>query len=218
MGSFLVAVVAALASGMVLLAILGRYREAECLADWEEMLTTAGRQRFEELRERFARELAASQFTYQRARAASDRGDFELAARLLEAGHEFVATLAPDRERLVHELSRYTRMLSAVAPLPPLRPAQFQLPELATLAGLGWLLHPFLVTVPERLRLRLRILRRGQVMVLRALPRSAWNAAALGAPDWQRIDAARADWSTLDRESLTSFGSLVTGLLASEGP
>jgi hypothetical protein len=215
MGSFLVAVIAALASGMVLLAILGRYREAECLADWEEMLTPAGRQRFEELRERFARELAASQFTYQRARAASDGGDFELAARLLDAGHEFVGSLAPDRERLVHELSRYTRMLSAVAPLPPLRPAQFQLPELAALAGLGWLLHPFLVTVPERLRLRLHILRRGQVIVLRALPRGGWNGGRLGATDWQRIDAARADWSTLDRESLMSFGSLVTALLAS---
>jgi hypothetical protein len=212
MGSFLIAVVAALASGLVLLAVLGRYREAECLADWEEMLTPAGRQRFEELRERFARELAASQFTYQRAKAASDRGEYDLATRLLEAGHEYVATLAPDRERLVRELSRYTRMLSAVAPLPPLRPAQFELPELATLAGLGSLVHPFLVTAPERLRLRLSILRRGQAIVLRALPRGGQSGSRLGATDWQRVDAARADWSTLDRESLTSFGSLVTAL------
>jgi hypothetical protein len=103
-------------------------------------------------------------------------------------------------------------MLSAVAPLPALKPAQFQLPELATLAGLGSLLHPFLVTVPERLRLRLRILRRGQAIVLSTLTGGVQEGAR--DPDWGRIDAARADWSTLDRESLVSFGSLVTALLA----
>lgn len=214
MGTFLVAVVAAFASGLVLLVVLGRYREAAWLADWEVMLTPAGRAHYEDLRERFAREFEASHFTYQRARAASERGDIEAASRLLEAGHEFVAALAPDRERLLRDLARYTRMLGAVAPLPPLRPGQFQLRELAMLAGLGWFVHHFLATVPERLRLRLGILRRGRGMVLRVLPGPRLKLrGSLDLSYWERIDAARADWSTLDRESLASFRCLLTMLL-----
>lgn len=214
----LVAVVAAFASGLVLLAILGRYREAAWLADWEEMLSPEGRQHYEELRERFAREFAASHFTYRRARAAFDRGDLDSAAQLLEAGQEFVAALAPDRDHLLRTLGRYTRMLGAVAPLPPLRPAQFQLRELSTLAGFGWLAHQFLATVPERLTLRLGILRRGQATVLRVLNGAGRSRPGtnLSIADWHRIDAARADWSTLDHESLASFGSLVTALTPAE--
>lgn len=215
MGTFLVAVIVAFASGLVLLAILGRYRETAWLADWEEMLTPAGREHYEELRGRFARELEVSHFAYQRARAASESGDAEAAARLLEADHEFMAALAPDRERLLRDLDRYTRMLSAIAPLPPLRPGQFRLRELAMLAGLGWFVHHFLATVPERLRLRLGILRRGRTLVLRVLPAVRPRpSGSLELSDWERIDAARADWSTLDRESLAAFRCLLTMLLA----
>lgn len=137
------------------------------------------------------------------------------AERLLDAGWEFVSALAPERERLLRDLVRYTRMLGAVAPLPPLRPAQFKLRGLATLAGLGWLAHQFLVTVPERATLRLQILRRGRQLVLRAIPCGDARRARGRAPEWVRIDAAQADWSTLDRESLASFGSVVTALSAS---
>lgn len=218
MGTFLVAVVAALASGLVLLAVLGRYRESALLEDWAEVLAPEGRQRYEELRQRFEREFAASHFTYERARSACDRGDFESARRLLEAGHEFVTGLAPERERMLRDLARYTRMLGAIAALPPLRPTQFQLRELATLARAGWLVHHLLATVPERLRLRLGILRRSQAIVVKVLQGAAHQAPADGARqlNWARIDAARADWSTLDRESLESFGSLVTTLLAAQ--
>jgi hypothetical protein len=209
MGTFLVAVVGALASGLVLVAVLGRYRETAWLADWEELLTPEGRQRYDELRERFERESAASQFTYARAREAAERGDHEAATRLLEAGGEFVATLAPDRDKLLEDLTRYTRMLGAVAPLPPLRPAQFQLREVSALAGAGWIAHHFLATVPERVRLRLGILRRSRRVVLRTLPSGLQRSSSgVSAADWSRVEAARSDWSTLDRmclEHLLSF-------------
>ena len=208
MGPFLVVVVAALASGLLLLVLLGRHRETAWLEDWREILTPDGQRRYEELRERFERECAASEFTYRRARAAADRGDLDAARRLLEADQEFVTALAPDRDRLLRDLARYARMVGAGAPLPPLKPAQFQLRRLAALAALGWLAHQFLATVPERQRLRLTILRRGQAMVLRAIPPAATEEAV----DWERIHAAHADWSTLDREALESFRSLVTAL------
>jgi hypothetical protein len=188
------------------------------LEDWAEVLTPEGRERYEELRGRFERDFAALHFTYERARSASDRGDFEAARQLLEAAHEFVIGLAPERERMLRDLARYTRMLGAIAALPPLRPAQFQLPELATLASAGWLAHHFLVTVPERLRLRLGILRRSHPIVLRALRGASLHTPTHGPLplNWARIDAARADWSTLDRESLQSFGSLLTTLFAAQ--
>lgn len=64
----------------------------------------------------------------------------------------------------------------------------------------------FLATVPERLKLRLGILRRGLAVVLRVLPGAGRRqpGARLCVPGWERIDAARADWSILDRESLLS--------------
>jgi hypothetical protein len=218
-GTFLVAVVAAFASGLVLVAILGRYRESAWLPDWEDILTPAGQQRYEELQERFGHEVAASRFTFERARAAFEKGETEVASRLLEAGYEYVAALALDRERLLRTLARHARMMGAVAPLPPLRPGQFQLRELATLAGLGWLVHQVLATVPERSRLRLDILRRGQTMALRVLLGAAHGATAarIDSSHWVRIDAAHNDWCTIDRESLASLGSVLSTLLQPVG-
>lgn len=64
--------------------------------------------------------------------------------------------------------------------------------------------------------MRLRILRHGQTLVLRALPGSrSRQGASLNVPDWKRIDAAQADWSTLDYESLESFRTLLAMLFAS---
>lgn len=219
MGAFLVAVVAAFVSGLVLVGILGRYRESAWLPDWEDILTPAGQQRYEELQERFAHEVAASRFTFERARAAFERGETEFASRLMEAGHEFMETVALDRERLLRTLARHARMMGAIAPLPPLRPGQFQLRELTALAGLGWLVHQVLATVPERARLRLGLLRRGQTLALRVLLGAAHGTtgARIDSSDWVRIEAAHDDWATIDRESLASLGSLVRTLLPPVG-
>jgi hypothetical protein len=110
-------------------------------------------------------------------------------------------------------------MMGAVARLRPLRPGQFELRELATLAGLGWLVHQVLATVPERSRLRLGILRRGQAMALRTLLGAAHRTAGarIDRSHWMRIDAAHNDWPTIDSEPLASFGALLRALLPPVG-
>jgi hypothetical protein len=191
-GTFLVAVLAAFASGLVRVAILGRYREsgvASRLGGHPHAGRPAALRRAPgALRARGGREPL---HVRPRQRRLRQRGETEVATRLLRT------------------LARHARMMGAVA----------RLRELATLAGLGWLVHQVLATVPERSRLRLGILRRGQAMALRTLLGAAHRTAGarIDRSHWMRIDAAHNDWPTIDSEPLASFGALLRALLPPVG-
>jgi hypothetical protein len=206
----------AVASGAVLLLLLflASYDEASINQGWDTLLNPAGRRAYEELRSRFDRERNAIDFSYGRAEQARDGGDAEEAGRLLAVGYEYLAQLAPDRERLLDGLRLYSRMCAAIVPLPPLRPNAFRLPELATLAGLAWLAHHLLVTIPDRFRLRLDLLRRGLGIALKALLQgSERRRKGQPDPDWTRLLAARADFHSISDETLESFAALVSALV-----
>jgi hypothetical protein len=198
----------------VLLVFLASYDEASINKDWEAILTPAGRRAWGELRERFDREKAAIEFSYLKAERAHDEGDAEEAGRLLSVGYDYLAVIAPDRERLLEGLKLYSRMCAAIVPLPPLRPMAFRLPQLVTLAGLGLLAHHLLVTIPDRFRLRLELLRRGLGIALRALLQGGQRERhGRLDPDWAKVLAARTDFHTVSEETLESFAALVTALV-----
>ena len=204
----------ATAAVLLLLLLLASYDEAAINRDWDKVLTPAGQRAYEELRGRFGRERAAIDLSYDRADQARRTGDRQEAARLLQVGYEYLAQIAPDRERLLDGLKLYSRMCAAIVPLPPLRPTAFKLPELATLAGLGVLAHHLLVTIPDRFRLRLELLRRGLGLSLRALFRGAQpQTAASLESHWGRVLAARSDFHTISDETLESFAALVSALV-----
>jgi hypothetical protein len=191
---------------LVVLFILGRYNETSLVVDWAEVVSPAGRRAYEDLRARFASERAALDLTCDRA-AESRRT--EEAAQLLAAGYSFLEHVVVERRLLLENMARYSRMVGAIAPVPPLRPGDFHLRQLVTLAGVGAIVHHLVVTMPERLRLRVLILRTGLGVVLRAYARGTRRRD----PDWKLVATARADWNTLNAETLDSFRALVTSVV-----
>jgi hypothetical protein len=199
---------------VLLLVLLASYDEASVGRDWEAILTPGGLRAYEDLKDRFDREKAAIDFSYAKAEAARDDGDVQEAGRLLAVGYDYLALVAPDRETLLDGLKLYSRMCAAIVALPPLRPTAFRLPQLVTLAGLGVLGHHLLVTIPDRFRLRLELLRRGLgialVVLLRGTHRERGGRLD---PDWARVLAARTDFHTISEETIESFGALVSALV-----
>ena len=55
-------------------------------------------------------------------------------------------------------MANFSRMVSAMAPVTPLRPRDFRLSQIASLAYLNGVLHQFLVSTSERFRLKVYIL------------------------------------------------------------
>ena len=203
----------ATAAVLLLLLFLASYDEASVNQDWETLLTPAGLRAYEDLRDRFDRERAAIDLSYVKAEEARDGGDVEEAGRLLAVGYDYLSLVAPDRERLLDGLKLYSRMCAAIVPLPPLRPTAFRLPQLVTLAGLGMIAHHLLVTIPDRFRLRLELLRRGLGIALRALLRGTHARSGQLDPDWAKVLAARTDFHTISEETIESFAALVSALV-----
>ena len=104
-----------------------------------------------------------------------------------------------------------------MAPVTPLRPTDFRLAQLVSLAHLGRLLHHFLVSTGERFRLRIYILGRSFGLATRALLHSTQRIIGHEAEaerEWDQIEAIRADLQTLTDESLASLRVLLTSLAA----
>jgi len=106
-------------------------------------------------------------------------------------------------------------MVSAIAPVRPLRPRQFRLVQVASLAYLNGMLHQFLVSAAERYRLKVYILGRSFGLATRFLLRSMQSlgsATAEADREWEQIDAIRADFQTLTDESLDTLRVLLTAM------
>jgi hypothetical protein len=101
-------------------------------------------------------------------------------------------------------------MVSAMAPIQPLRPKDFRLGELVSLAYLNRFLHHLLVTTAERFRLRVFILVRAFGTAVRLLSGSNRRLKAQRPrEEWARSSAIRQDIETLSAETLESFRTLV---------
>ena len=202
---------------LLVLFLDGRRREAQVLRDWDLVLTPKGRAELERARDRVGVQLELVDFTYSQARDARDKGSDDEALRLLDVGCRLIEDYCPTMLRAIAAMSVLSRMVAAMAPPRPLRPAAFQLRELAQLARLNAFLHHFLVTSIERFRLRLTILSRGFStlvrIVLHSTRRAHDGAEALG-QELPRLEAARADVRTLSDESLDALRMLLEGLAA----
>jgi hypothetical protein len=117
--------------------------------------------------------------------------------------------------RLLSAMATFSRMVSAMAPVRPLRPQAFRLAQIVSLAYLNQVLHQFLVSSTERFRLRVYVLGRGFGLATRFLL-SSTRRIAEGADDadreWDQIEAIRDDFQTLTDESLESLRVLLTSL------
>ena len=207
MGSFALILLGGGAGLVLLLLALGRANEMAAQS-WEPLLSPGCQRALEDLRRRFEQDRAAVDFSYElaeEARRADDPGEL---ARMMQAGYEYITDTAPGRLHLLRMAATYSRLVTAMIPVPALRPASFELGEIRARAGWAALLHHLLVTLPERFRLRVVVLGYGVGVVVKTL--AGLQGRPLDGPGWRRLQAARTDWHTISDETLESFRVLVT--------
>ena len=192
-----------LGSGAVALAVRGSFNRMKL--DWSQLLTPFGDRARASLAERLAADREVILITYDHAKGLTAARGLGM---VLDAGHGLMIQFARERLRLLESMRTYSHQASQIQSLPPLWPLRFHLPLLALQAGFLMLADVFLVGSPERFRLRLYLLRHATRRVL-----SATRRVARGRAGASTLEAALADWDTIDRETLAAFGAVATAIL-----
>ena len=202
--------------GLIFLALLCRVNDRRW-RDWETLLNTNDQALLTRMRSQLDGSLAMADYAYDRAEQQRAVGSVDEAIGLLELGYGMIERAAPDLRRLLAGMAVFSRMVSAMVPVAPLRPRDFKVSQLASLAALNQLLHRFLVTAAERFRLRLYIIGQGVGMIVRFLAGSTRHIRETRSADdrdWNDVTALRGDFRTLTDESLESFRACLAALAA----
>lgn len=206
--------------GLLVLFLLGRRNERAVRRDWELLLTPKGEKLYSSISGRVHSQLQLADMTYDEAFSVHQLGSVEEARHLLDVGFRVIEKFAPSMLQLLSAMATFSRMVSAMAPVEPLKPQSFRLGQISSLAYLNQVLHRFLVSTAERYRLRLYVLGRGFGLATRFLLQSTRTigsgtaGAAEQEKEWQQIEAIREDFQTLTDESLQSLRVLLTSLAA----
>jgi hypothetical protein len=202
---------------LLILYLLARRDERKVRRDWELLITPKGEKLYRSIETRVSSEMELANITYDEAFTVRGLGSVEEAKHLLDVGYKVIEQFSPSMLRLLAAMSTFSRMVSAMAPVQPLRPQGFRVAQIASLAYLNQLLHNFLVTTAERYRLRVYILGRSFGLASRFLLTSTKRIVG-GEPDtekdWEQIQFIREDFQTLTDESLESLRVLLTSLAA----
>jgi hypothetical protein len=202
--------------GLVFLALWGRFNQRRW-RDWETLLNTNDQVLLTRISGQIDGSLDMADYAYARAEQQRAVGSVDEAIGLLELGYGMIERAAPDLLRLLAGMAVFSRMVSAMVPVAPLRPRDFKLAQLSSLAALNQVLHRFLVTAAERFRLRLYVIGQGVGMVLRFLAgttRRIRETRSADERDWNDVAALRGDFRTLTDESLESFRACLASLAA----
>jgi hypothetical protein len=202
--------------GLLFLALWARINEQRW-RDWETLLGTKEQGLYARMRSQLDGELAMADYAYDKAEEHRQVGSVDEAIRLVELGYAMIERAAPDLRRLLAGMAIFSRMVSAMVPVAPLRPRDFKVAQLASLAALNQILHRFVVTAAERFRLRLYVLGQGLGVVLRYLAgstRRIRDTRSTMDRDWNDVAALRSDFRTITDESLESFRICLASLAA----
>src|SRR5215468_4499857 len=201
----------------IVLFLFGRRNERVIRRDWELLLTPRGERLYRTIEDRVSSEMALADVSFDEAFAVRELGSVEEAKRLLDVGYRVIEKFSPNMLSLLAAMANFSRMVSAMAPVTPLRPRDFRLTQIVSLAYLNGVLHQFLVSTAERYRLRLYILGRSFAIGTRFLFESTQRIVG-GEPEsdreWSQVQAIREDFQTLTEESLDSLRVLLTSLAA----
>jgi len=203
--------------GAVILFLFGLRNERAVERDWELLLTPRGEKLYHNIRRRVSSEMALADMTYAEAFAVRELGSVDEAKHLLDVGFRVIEQFSPNVLKLLAAMATFSRMVSAMAPVTALRPKDFKLAQIVSLAYLNSVLHQFLVSTSERYRLRLYILGRSFAVGTKYLLDSTRRILS-GDPeaerDWDQIQTIRHDFQALTDESLDSLKVLLTSLAA----
>ena len=188
--------------------------------DWDLLLTPKGQRILKTVEDRMQTQITLAELTYDEAFSVHELGSLDEAKHLLDVGFRVIEQFSPSMLRLLSAMATFSRMVSAMTPVKPLRPQSFKLPQIVSLAYLNQVLHQFLVSTGERFRLRLYVLGRGFGLASRFLLASTRRITS-GAPEsereWDQIQAIREDFQTLTDESMDSLRVLLTSLAKQDG-
>ncbi len=201
----------------VVLFLFGRRNERVIRRDWELLLTPKGEKLYRNIEGRVSSEMALADVTFDEAFAVRELGSVDEAKKLLDVGYRVIQKFSPNMLQLLAAMANFSRMVSAMAPVSPLRPRDFRLTQIVSLAYLNGVLHQFLVSTSERYRLKLYILGRSFALGTRFLLDST-ERIVRGEPEadreWDQIQAIRHDFQNLTGESMDSLRLLLTSLAA----
>ena len=203
--------------GLLVLYVLGLRNERGVRRDWELLLTPKGEKAYRTIEAKVQADMALMDLTYDEAFTVRELGSIDEAKKLLDAGYRVIEQFAPDMLRLLGAMATFSRMVAAMAPVPPLRPRDFRLGQLVSLAYLNGFLHHLLVSTAERFRLRVYILGRSFALASRFLlvcTGRILKGESEVDREWDQIQAIREDFRTLTDESLLSLKVLLTSLTA----
>jgi hypothetical protein len=202
---------------LVVLFLFGLRNERAVRRDWELLLTPRGEKLYKSIESRVHSEMSLAELTYDEAFSVRELGSVDEAIHLIDVGYRVIEKFAPNMLKLLAAMATFSRMVSAMAPVNPLRPRDFKLAQIVSLAYLNGLLHQFLVSTAERYRLRVYILGRSFALGARFLLESTQKIVRKEPEadrEWEQIQAIRQDFQTLTTESLDSLKVLLTSLAA----
>lgn len=206
----------AMGGGLVFIALWSRISQRRW-REWETLLNTNDQVLLTRMSGQIDGSLAMADYAYARAEQQRALGSVDEAIELIELGYGAIERAAPDLLRLIAGMAVFSRMVSAMVPVAPLRPRDFGLPQLSSLAALNQVLHRFLVSTGERFRLRLYVIGQGVGMVVRFLAgttRRIRETRSADDRDWKDIAVLRGDFRTLTEESLQSFRACLAAVAA----
>jgi hypothetical protein len=168
------------------------------------------------LRQRVDLDAALTRQALEAAERARDLDRVPDAVEVLRVALTILEEAGADRLTRLRAMSVYSRMVSAIMPLPPPKAAAFSGTRLRLVTSLGAFVHRFLVGTEERFRLILLTLSLGVGLVLRGGRRSvaAVEAAPAEKRNWEDFTREVGDFETLDAHHLTAFEALVASLSA----
>ena len=208
----------ALVSSAIVLYLLGHRNERQVRRDWELLLTPKGERLYRSIEGRVHNEMALAAIAYDEAFTVRELGSLDESKQLLDVGYKVIEKFSPNMMKLLAAMASFSRMVSAMAPVTPLRPRDFKLTQISSLAYLNGVLHQFLVS-------HLRALPPEDVHPGPELRRGLALPAAVDAEDrqrnepeaqreWEQVKAIRDDFQTLTDESLEGLRQLLTSLAA----
>jgi len=197
------------------LLILARRNERKVRSDWENLLGGDKAEWYADTKSGIENNTKLIRMTMKEAKDIKQLGDLEEALRFLKIGGDVIQEFTPGLLCLLKEMLKFSRMVSAMAPVSPLLPSRFHIAEMNNLAVLNQMLHQIAVSAKQRFRLKLRIIATGVKItsgylltrIHRVLDRQSSTEQ-----EWEEIAHAGLDFQQLTTESVESFRNLMGAL------
>jgi hypothetical protein len=206
---------AMLIGGWIAFAILAQRNEKKVQAEWSELLDPTSEGIFQKASLEIEGHTATVGVVMSEAMEVRQLGDLDEAIRFLNIGGDVIERFTPNLLALLSVMAKFTRMVSAIAPVNPIVPGDFHLSELTSLAHLHRILHHILASTKQRFRLKLYILGKGLSITSHYFAKSIRNVVTHRSSDdreWDQILGVQQDFKRLSNESVRSFRVLLEAL------